>query len=133
MATSAATFRTNIASIEVVDTDCTTASSNDLTGSVGSLGPIMYEIDNTGNTTTFAHLKVYDSADPADGGSASPELILRVQAGVKRQFICMTENTTPAGDEIANLSLRCVTEGGIAGTTSPAADVTVRVLIRDLS
>jgi len=126
-------FATGKIAYEVVDTNCNTTSSNDLTGAIESLGCILYEVDNTGNASTAAHLKVYDSTDPADDGSANPEIVLRVQAGVKRQFIGMNLAGAPATPDITHLSLRCVTEAGVAGTTSPGSAVTARILIKDMS
>jgi len=118
---------------EVVDTDVDEVSNNDLTGTVGGLGLVMYEIDNTGNTSTAVHLKVYDGADPADDGSDAVPTCLRVQGGVKRQFIGLNASAAAASATHGNLSLRCVTEAGSAGTTAPTAAVTVRILIKDMS
>ena len=59
-------------------------------------------------------------------------MVFRVQGGVRRQFIGITELAVPTSPLMAALSFGTVTEAGEAGTTSPTSDVTVRIGIKDV-
>ena len=95
------------------------------------VGVAIVDIDNTGNASTAVHTKLYADAD-ATVGTTLVNMVFRVQGGVRRQFIGLTELAVPAAPLMADLSFGTVTEAGQAGTTSPTNGVTVRIGIKDV-
>ena len=112
------------------NTDATADETQDITGAVGNLGILIVEVDNTNNASTAVHAKLYDDGSDINVGSDAPDLIFRVQGGVKRQFIGLTDGMGNGTPDFSHLAIAAVTEAGQAGTTSPTNDVTVRVGIK---
>jgi hypothetical protein len=104
----------------VIDTDADGTSENNVRGGASTV--YVVEVDNSLNAAT-SYLKFYDNAAPTVGTTA-PTLVIPATLGETERW------TNLAGYAFATaLSFACVTDGGgTAGTTSPASNVTVRIL-----
>jgi len=80
-------------------------------------------VDNSLNAAT-SYLKLYNDAGPVVVGTTVPTLVIPATLGQTERW------TNLDGYAFATaLSFACVTDGGgTAGTTSPASNVTVRIL-----
>ena len=109
-------------------TDATTTEAQDMSGSIGSLAVLIIEVDNTNNSSTVVHAAIYDDGGDVNVGTDDPDILVRVQGGVKRQFICLTDE---AGGPLtlSNVAVAAAVEAGAIGSpaTSPTNDVIVRV------
>lgn len=104
----------------VVDTDADNTGQANTTGSTGTLHVV--DVDNTANGAA-SYVKFYD-ATSVTVGTTVPDLVLKVPASVRRQFVM------PGGIAFATgFSHACVTAGGTAGTTSPGSAVVLRYLV----
>jgi hypothetical protein len=108
-----------VAALLIVQSSATATPDNDVAN--GALTVTLVDVDNTANGAAACYLKCYDHAAPTVGTTA-PDVILKVPAGQRR--VCCW----PEGLAFTKLSVACVTAGGTAGTTSPAAAVPVRIL-----
>lgn len=119
MSLSVSTQVSPVGSKLIVETAAGATANNNVTGAAGTL--YMADVDNTANVATPAYLKVYNAAAPTVGSTA-PDLILAVPAATRRTFVI------PEGWAFSFLSFACVTTPGTAGSTSPAANVPVRMV-----
>ena len=119
MALSVSTQVNPIATRLILQTTATAASNNDVVGAPCTLYTV--DVDNTANAAS-SYVKLYNNASPTVG-TTSPDLIVFVTSGERRQFVI------PEGLAFgASLSFACVTVGGTAGTVSPSSPVIVRIL-----
>lgn len=104
----------------VLDTDSDATGENDVRS--GATTIFIVDVDNT-LVGAVTYTKLYNALAPTIGTTA-PDVILRTPASVRRVFVLGLEGVNfPTG-----LSFASVTAAGTAGTTSPTADVTVRIL-----
>lgn len=97
----------------------------DSTGELLAAGtPTLFgaKFDNTANTSAV-YVKIYDKITaPTDADT--PAFILKIPASGTYEF---QPNMGLGRKFTAGLGMRCVTEAGTAGTTSPTNDVTATV------
>lgn len=105
----------------VLDTDADGTAENNVRGGASTV--YMISVDNSLNAGGASYLKLYNDAAPTVGTTA-PTLVIPVAASGTGVWVNLS------GFAFATaLSLACVTDGGgTAGTTSPASNVTVRIL-----
>ena len=120
MALTKTTVRSSPGSRYIGQTEASATADNAVAGTSGTL--LQADIDNTGNLSAV-YLKLYNHASPTVGTTA-PEWVFRCPAQVRRIFSCV-----PGSTFATNLSMACVTNGGTAGTVSPANPVIVRLLL----
>ena len=93
---------------------------------------MIIDVDNTLNTSDVCHAALYDSGGDVNVGTDDPDLLVRVQGGVARQFIGIINTAEPSTTTFSNLAIAAVVEAGAAGTTSPTGEVIVRVGIKGM-
>lgn len=81
-------------------------------------------VDNSANSGTIVYVKIYNKATAATA-SDTPIYILRVAAAGKIEFPL---NMGVGRKFSTGISIRCVTEAGTGGTSSPASNVTATIL-----
>ena len=135
MAASFTAKRAKLIEYIATETDATTTEAQDISGATANLGIMIVEVDNTLNTTEVVHAALYNSGADIDVGTTVPDLLFRVQGGVARQFIGISDEGSPSTTTFANLAIAGVVDAGSIGgsPTSPTSDVIVRVGIKDMA
>lgn len=121
---------TNLSTDVIEDLTANATAQNNVTGAAATLFGVY--IDNTLNSTTV-YLKIWNTGSPTVGTTA-PHFSFMCPAGKIVQY------TWAGGIALGTaISYACVAEtaavgsapaaGGTAGTTSPAKDVAVRILV----
>lgn len=101
------------------DADVDATSENNVNDGAATIYGL--DIDNVAAAVTF--IKFYNAAVPTVG-TTDPDMIIRMPASTRRTFVFTT------GIAFATaLSYAGVTTGGTAGTTSPASDVIMNVIV----
>ena len=122
MATNITGLVTTAALKLVVDTDCDATSEANVNSGAATIYAV--QVDNRANPSTTVYLKMWDATAPTVGTTA-PDQVFPCGGGK-----IMTALNTDGDAFLTGLSFACVTDGGgTAGTTSPANDVIVKVVI----
>ena len=130
MAASFTSKRAKLIDFVATETDADATEAQDISGSTGNLGIMIIDVDNTLNTSDVCHAALYDSGSDVNVGTDDPDLLVRVQGGVARQFIGIINTAEPSTTTFSNLAIAAVVDAGAAGTTSPTGEVIVRVGIK---
>lgn len=118
MATTIQSFGLDDSPFNVSESDLENTAIMDIKAGVAGQVDVI-DIDNSANAAS-SFFKGYDNVNPTIG-TTDPDLIILVQASVRRQIIFVE------GFEFTNFSMACVTAAGTAGVTSPTSSVIVEV------
>ena len=103
------------------DTDSDATSEDNVNSGAAVL--YLLSVNNSANSGTRVHLKMYD-ATSATIGTTAPDMIIGVPGGATVTM------SVPEGLSFATgLSYATVTEAGTAGTTSPTGNVSVVLVV----
>ncbi len=123
----AVTKTTTIAALAgnlIVDFAANASSENNVTGNSSGVFYLI-DIDNTGNTSSFAYVKIRDasSATPNDQTAGVPTWQFAAPPGTKISYVF------PDGQEYsAGLSMWCVTSTAQGNISAPSNSVVVKLV-----